>query len=82
MQLNTPVAPCKLPTRRIKSCGQVLTSAEFIEKMEEIEKAKQEKAKEKEEKRLQKSQKAVRSKENKGICCGINHYYHVVAIAA
>ena len=62
VQLNTPVAPSKLPTKRVKLCGQVLTSAEFIEKMEEIEKAKQEKAKEKEEKKLQRSQRAKEKK--------------------
>ena len=62
MQLDTPVAPCKLPTRCIKSCGQVLTSAEFIEKMEEIEMTKQQKATEKEEKKLQQSQKPIRNK--------------------
>ena len=67
MQLNTPVVPCKFPTKRIKSCGQVLTSAEFIEKMEEIEKAKQEKAKEKEEKKLQQSQRTIKRKESKGM---------------
>ena len=48
------MAPCKLTTKHIKSCGQVLTSAKLIEKTEEIEKAKQQKAKEKEEKKLQK----------------------------
>ena len=67
VQLNTPVAPSKLPTKRIKACGQVLTSAEFMEKMEEIEKAKQEKAKEKEEKKLQRSQRAVRNTKKKGM---------------
>ena len=65
VQLNTPVAPSKLPTKRIKSCGQVLTSAEFIEKMQEDEKAKQEKAREKEEKKLQRSQKAKEKEEKK-----------------
>ena len=46
---------------------QVLTSAEFIEKVTEIEKAKQEKAREKEEKKLQQSQRAIKRKESMGM---------------
>ena len=33
----TPIAPSKLPTKRLKSCGQVLTSADYMQKMEEKE---------------------------------------------
>ena len=32
---NTPVSPSKLPTKRLKSYSQVLSSAEFIQKMDE-----------------------------------------------
>ena len=67
VHLDTPVAPGKLPTKRIKSCGEVLTSAEFLERLEEAEKAKEEKAKQKEEKKLQRSQRAIRKKESKGM---------------
>lgn len=51
--MTTPVVPSKLPTKRVKSCGQVLTSAEFLQKMEEAEEIERAKAREKEEKRLQ-----------------------------
>ena len=61
------MAPSKLPTKRIKACGEALTSAEFMEKMKEIEKAKQDKAKEKEEKKLQHSQRAVKNTKKKGM---------------
>ena len=54
--MHTLMVPCK-PIRSIKLCGQVLTSAEYKEKVEEIEKAKQEKEKEKLEKKLQQSKK-------------------------
>ena len=33
----TPIAPSKLPTKQLKSCGQVLTSADYMQKMEEKE---------------------------------------------
>lgn len=58
--MTTPVAPSKLPTKRLKSCGQVLTSAEFIQKLDEAEESKKAKAREKEEKRIERMEKAER----------------------
>ena len=72
VELNTPVTP-KLPTKRIKLFGQILTSAEFMEKVEELQKAKQEKAKEKEGKKLQVSQRAVRNTK-KRVCYKMIHF--------
>lgn len=43
--LSTPIAPSKLPTKRLKSCGQVLTAADYMERMEEAEKVKKDKEK-------------------------------------
>ena len=41
--LSTPLAPSKLPTKRLKSCGQVLTSADCMQKMEDAQKDKEKK---------------------------------------
>ena len=62
--LSTPVPPNKLPTKRLKSCGQVLTAAEFLQKMEEAEESKKVKAREKEERKLKNNGKA--NKRTKG----------------
>ena len=62
--LSTPVPPNKLPTKRLKPCGQVLTSAEFLQKMEEAEESKKVKAREKEERKLKNNGKA--NKRTKG----------------
>ena len=70
--MTTPVAPSKLPTKRVKSCGQVLTSAEFLQKMEEAEEIERAKAREKEEKRLQRMEKAKRKDAKKSLIPG-NH---------
>ena len=56
--LNTPIAPAKLPTKNVKSFGQVLTSTDLMEKMEEAEKLKAEKAKEKKEREIKRLEKA------------------------
>ena len=62
--MTTPVVPSKLPAKRVKSCRQVLTSAEFLQKMEEAEEIKRAKAREKEEKRLQRMEKAKRKQKD------------------
>ena len=62
--LSTPVPPNKLPNKRLKSCSQVLTSAEFLQKMEEAEESKKVKAREKEERKLKNNGKA--NKRTKG----------------
>ena len=56
--LNTPIAPAKLPTKNVKSCGQVLTSTDLMERMEEAEKLKADKAKEKKEREIKRLEKA------------------------
>ena len=56
--LNTPIAPAKLPTKNVKYFGQVLTSTDLMEKMEEAEKLKAEKAKEKKEREIKRLEKA------------------------
>ena len=56
--LSIPTAPSKLPTKNVKSCGQVLTSTDLMKKMEEAEKLKADKAKEKKEREIKRSDKA------------------------
>jgi len=43
--LSTPMAPNKLPTKQLKFCGQVLTAADCIERMEEAQRLKKDKEK-------------------------------------
>ena len=52
------MAPAKLPTKNVKSCRQVLTSTDLMEKMEEAEKLKADKAKEKKEREMKRLEKA------------------------
>lgn len=70
--LNTPLPPCKIPTKHTKSCGKVLTSLEnrkAIEKKnrekEKIEKEKAERKAEREVKAKQKSEARARVKEER-----------------
>ena len=56
--LKIPIAPNKQPTKREKSSGRVLTSAECIRTMEEKEKEKELKARQKEQRQRAREEKA------------------------
>lgn len=72
--LQLPKPPSKIPTKRGKSSGRVLTSEECLSAMEEKEKQKQEAARLKEERRLQrelnKKLKVTKSK-GKSVCISV-----------
>ena len=85
--MNTPLAPAKLPTKNVKSCGQVLTSTDLMERMEEAEKLKADKAKEKKERescfislREMKQLEKAKQKSIKGNKITINDYIAVLVI--
>ena len=61
--LNTPLAPSKIPTKSVKSCGKVLTSLENLQILEEKEKAKAEELKKKEERKALRAENARRRAE-------------------
>ena len=77
--LNTPIAPAKLPTKKVKSCGQVLTSTDLMERMEEAEKLKADKAKEKKEREMKRLENA-KQKSIKGNKITINDYIALSAL--
>ncbi len=57
--LVTPTPPSKLPTKRPKSCGRVLTSRENLQDLEEKEQKKKAALKEKEERRKVREEKKL-----------------------
>ena len=56
--LNTPLPPCKIPVKRPKSSGKVLTSHQNVMEMQEKERMKEEQIKKKEERKLLREAKA------------------------
>ena len=64
--LDTPMPPCKIPTKHVKSCGKVLTSLENLENIKAKEEAKAKALKEKEEKKAQREAKALAKKLSRG----------------
>ena len=78
--LNTPIAPAKLPTKNVKSFGQVLTSTDLMEKMEEAGKLKAEKAKEKKEREIKRLEKAKqKSIKGNNVIIVTSYVYHAVS---
>ena len=70
--LDTPLPPSKIPTKRVKSCGKVLTALENMEIMEGKAKAKAQKEKEKEERKaLREAKRAAKN----GITIAIEGWY-------